>query len=457
MPQTVNQHWDPLKVCAVGRSYPPHFYSRIENTKVRTAMERIAVETEEDFQKLIKKLEEFNVKILRTDISKNVSDHWPEKLDQYQKGKSCIQPPPMTPRDHCAAVGNRFFMPSPRYGENIDVEAIYNKILDGNWQDINTPQYQLVASMIEDTLNPNSFKTSGSVMRVRSNKEYKNYKYAFTALDFKRIKNEIQHKILQSETNQIGKASYYAMNKNFYCFKTIRDWVQDNGIETVFDEYINTSCMTRIGKDLYFGFANKISKLNEDRFYEKMNRLFPDHRCHVLHTVGHTDGGFVPVKPGLILTVKDIQNYQDTFPDWEVFYIPEESSKHGISDFIKMKDKMKGRWWIEGEQDNDALIDYIDNWLNHWVTYVKESVFDTNMLVIDEKNAIVLTENPVVFKAFEKHGITPHVIDFRHRWFWDGGLHCFTTDIIRDGDQVDYFPERGTAIRYWPHGNTGSL
>jgi hypothetical protein len=48
--KTVQQHWDPLKVCAIGRSYPPEFYSRIENVKVRNAMEKIAIETEEDYQ-----------------------------------------------------------------------------------------------------------------------------------------------------------------------------------------------------------------------------------------------------------------------------------------------------------------------------------------------------------------------------------------------------------------------
>ena len=70
--KTVQQHWDPLKVCAVGRSYPPEFYSRIENSKVRNAMEKIAIETEEDYQKLISKLEEFGVTVLRTDISDNI-------------------------------------------------------------------------------------------------------------------------------------------------------------------------------------------------------------------------------------------------------------------------------------------------------------------------------------------------------------------------------------------------
>ena len=86
---------------------------------------------------------------------------------------------------------------------------------------------------------------------------------------------------------------------------------------------------------------------------------------------------------------------------------------------------------------------YIEQWFGHWVGYVEETVFDVNMLVIDEKNVVCMTENKTVFEAFERYGITPHVINFRHRYFWDGGLHCITSDLHREGTQKDYFPERG--------------
>ena len=69
MTHTVHQHWDPLKVCAVGRSFPPEFYRKIDNPKVRSVMERIAIETEEDYQELIKILEKF--KRLLENIKKN--------------------------------------------------------------------------------------------------------------------------------------------------------------------------------------------------------------------------------------------------------------------------------------------------------------------------------------------------------------------------------------------------
>ena len=63
MTYSVYQHWDPLKVCIVGRSYPPEFYSWITIPHVRSLFEKIAIETEEDYQSIIKKLESFGVKL----------------------------------------------------------------------------------------------------------------------------------------------------------------------------------------------------------------------------------------------------------------------------------------------------------------------------------------------------------------------------------------------------------
>ena len=75
MTHSVHQHWDPLKVCAVGRCYPPEYFNYIQNLKVRGVFHRIAEETEEDYQKLISILKKFDVEVIRTDISDNPSDH----------------------------------------------------------------------------------------------------------------------------------------------------------------------------------------------------------------------------------------------------------------------------------------------------------------------------------------------------------------------------------------------
>ena len=113
---SVYQHWDPLKVCVVGRSYPPEFYSWITVPHVRKLFEKIAIETEEDFQNIIKKLQEFGVEVLRPDLP----------VDLLVNGKYVL--PPMTPRDYTVMVGNTFYT---QYG-NIDhqIKLFYNRVKD---------------------------------------------------------------------------------------------------------------------------------------------------------------------------------------------------------------------------------------------------------------------------------------------------------------------------------------
>jgi hypothetical protein len=197
---------------------------------------------------------------------------------------------------------------------------------------------------------------------------------------------------------------------------------------------------TRIGKDLYFANANQ--QFDPKQLLEQIKPKFPNYRCHVVNTLGHSDGTFCPVVPGLIVSLFDVPNYTETFPDWEVVYLPGQSWDK-VKPFLDLKEKNRGKWWVPGEELNDDFTDFVEGWLGHWVGYVEETVFDVNMLVIDEKNVVCNNYNEQVFEAFDRFGITPHVVNFRHRYFWDGGLHCITSDIHREGIQKDYFPERG--------------
>ena len=106
---------------------------------------------------------------------------------------------------------------------------------------------------------------------------------------------------------------------------------------------------------------------------------------------------------------------------------------------IDLKKKNKGKWWIPGYENDSELIDFVETWMQDWVGYVEESVFDVNCLVIDESNILVTNYNKKAFDAFERHGVTPHIVQWRHRYFWDGGLHCVTLDLDREGECEDYF------------------
>ena len=379
MTYSIHQHWDPLQVCAVGRSYPPEFYSYIDNAKVRTQFEKIAEETEEDYQSLIKLLQSFDVKIVRTEVDDDYS--------KYSAGSRYNNPIMMTPRDWCMVLGNKFYAPTGIWGEKTwrDVKGV-------DWPD-RYPGW--------DNIEP----------------------------------------WIQKELIEVHQCSQKQMDGSQHGHTEILELVKSQGNEIIHtDGNINSAMITRIGRDLYHGTHEAQQSYQE--LLAQRNQMFPEYRNHVVDSEGHSDGAFCPVKPGLIVSLHDVQKYAETFPGWEVIYLPDQSWSK-VSKFLDHKNKVGGKWWVPGAELNDDFTEYVESWMSHWVGYVEESVFDVNMLVIDEQNVVCNNENDTVFQAFEKHGITPHVCNFRHRYFWDGGIHCITQDLHRPGTQKDYFPNRG--------------
>ena len=350
---SVYQHWDPLKTCVVGRSYGPEQFSWIKDAKARNCFEQLAVQTEEDFQSLIKKLTEFNVHVLRPGLS----------TDFYEK-------PPVAPRDHCVMVGDTFYSDIDTY----DFNYFYYNAKGPNDPWINS------AEQLEDK------------RLIALHEEY-------------------HHRVHNNGWQHI--------------FQHIRE--QGNSIKTFVDPHLTGPMVTAIGRDLYVG------TYEENGDYTDLRNLladeFPDRRTHVVETDGHTDGTFCPVAPGLLLSHWDMDGYQETFPDWEVMYVP----KRGMINTRK--------WWIPGG-DGQEVVDTVEKHMQGWIGDVTETVFDVNMLHVDPKNVIMIAHNQTVIDKLAEYGVTAHVVEFRHRWFWDGGIHCITNDLHREGTMQDFFPGR---------------
>lgn len=375
---SVYQHWDPLRVCVVGRSYPPEFYSWIKVPHVRELFERIALETEDDFQAIIKKLQEFGIKVLRPEV---VSDA------PMVNGK--FLPPPQTPRDSMIMIGNRFY---ENYSWNF--QKAYADVRDPSWPD---------CTSFDDFINLPSW--------------------------------------IQDECNQVHK--FTELQEFYSSYDHIFDQIsaQGNLVKSHYGDpsKINGAMISRVGRDLYFGTVAYDEEYQH--FQQKMQQEFPDYRTHIINTGGHSDSTYCPVCPGLIISLKDVPTYQETFPGWEVVYLPGQSWAM-VKDFAALKSKNYGKWWIPGFEYDDEVINVVESWLSKWTGYVEETVFDVNMLIIDTKNVIVFNYNKQVFDALERYGITPHIVPFRHRYFWDGGIHCVTADLDRQGTMQDYFLER---------------
>lgn len=399
-----HQPWDPLKVCVVGKSYPPEFYDFIENPRLRELFQQIARETEEDFQELIKVLTQFGVKVIRPNAPSV------QAAEFIAEGVRIPGPVSMTPRDQMIMVGKNFFLfPYDRTsikssGRNVPnkkwTQEFYNNVKGDDW-----PEFQPIENM----------------------------------------PTWVQQEATKFLKDVASEDSLAKATSTFDWFSPIIDDVQAAGNTIISKEYadllkyIPANGITRIGKDLYFGISD--TALEHSQLKGLINDYFSDYRCHFITTGGHIDGCFCPVKPGLIVSIHGMDTYEHTFPGWEVVYLEGESWDK-VTGFTDLKAKNQGKWWIKGHEHDDELIDYVETWLRDWVGYVEESVFDVNMLSIDEHNIIVSGYNEKAFDAFARHGVTPHIVKFRHRYFWDGGIHCVTLDLHRAGQRQCFFPAR---------------
>lgn len=377
MTYSVYQHWDPLRVCVVGRSYPPEFYSWITIPHVRELFEKIAVETEEDYQNIIRKLEYFGVQVLRPDL--------PEET--FVGGRHVA--PPMTPRDYTAMIGEKFYH---HYGQF--PHDNFESIRDPSWPKCHTWQeFDLLTARIKDEcINVHKFR-------------------------------DLSHSV--------------------NCYDKIFDHIRSQGNDIIERPGINSAMISRIGRDLYFGTESYHYDI--DILRNQISQEFSSYRNHIVNTGGHSDGTYCPVCPGLIISLHDVPTYAETFPDWEVVYLP-GSDLTSTKPFMDLKAKNHGKWWIPGFEYDQSVVDVVETWLDHWTGFVEETVFDINMLIIDPKNVMVFNYNQQVFNALDRYGITPHVVPFRHRYFWDGGIHCVTSDLHRDGHMQDFFPNNPFTI-----------
>ena len=234
----------------------------------------------------------------------------------------------------------------------------------------------------------------------------------------------------------IGEKFYaiqYAQGYSNVLKKIKKDQLYIKPKDKVYTGTIDTASILRAGKDLYWGHDPKYGDPTE---YVNMFEQ-EGFRVHLLERDYHSDAVISLIKPRVAISIKDVADYKKTMPGWEVLLIEDNPSLPYIkNDF---KSVIRGRWWIQHEENNAVLAKFIDQWLGEWVGYVAESVFDVNMLSIDENTVICNNYNKSVFDFLKKHRVEPVLFNFRHRYFWDGGVHCITQDLYREGTQEDYF------------------
>jgi hypothetical protein len=351
----VFQHWDPLKVCVVGASYPPEFYSWIQDVNTRQRFEQLAEETEEDYQALISLLQgKFGIRVVQPEIPADLS---------LLKCHGRWIAPPIAPRDFFIMIHDQLWIP-----------------------------------------------------------EIPNRSYAQKA-----FANQIELDLLTFQQQDLDQ---HLFKLSFYDNIFNKVHLQGNQLQYTDLDVVSGCFVSRLGQDLYF--ATQSYDEDQTELLNKVNQRFPNTRNQIVNAGGHGDATYCPVTPGLIISLRDIPTYKDTFPGWEVVYLP--PSDYSETDKFRASMRInRGRWNIPGFESDTNLVHMVDHYFDSWVGNASETVFDVNILVVDQKNIIVTSHNKQVEDACNRYGVKVHVVPFRHRYFWDAGIHCITNDLDRQG------------------------
>ena len=394
--------WGKLKTVMLGDHYRSEFFNDIKNPRIRSSLQRITDETHEDLEYYEKVLKDFGCNVIRPNINENDSImNYVNNDGQVIRPSSGVPRSPLQVRDAQFVAGNKLFLTG---SDELGIEQALlshnsKDVVDlGTIHDFNTHiKYRPMSEGAFDEFKP-------YINLPGTYNEYKNDPDYFDKLD-------------QSTLDFLKK-----LQRGCY-------------------DHVNAPSYTVVGRDIYVD-QHDVS-IRDDQV-ELLNKNFPNLRLNMLNHGGHSDGCFHTIKDGAILSILEIQNYKNTFPDWDVCFLPNQSWGK-VFGFLRLKEQVNGKWWVPGEEDNDELTHFVETWLHKWVGYVEETVFDVNVLVLDEHHVCVNNMNPQVIEFLKKHKMEPVHVPWRHRYFWDGGLHCITLDLEREGTQEDYFPSRGSA------------
>ena len=167
--------------------------------------------------------------------------------------------------------------------------------------------------------------------------------------------------------------------------------------------------------------------------------LSPNRKIITAFNQGHSDGIYCNVGDKIWLTNGNVLNYEKYWPGTPVMELSD--TNHGtvnnwndVEKYRRLKEltKTRGRYLIAKHELSAYDLRFIDNYLSHWIGYCDETLFDINLSIIDEDNVMVISDNSLVYEKLESLNIKTHRVPFRHRFFWDGGLHCITNDLVRE-------------------------
>ena len=426
--------WDPLKQVILGNVFEPKFFRDIPDLQLRDLLTQLLEETHEDLDNIQKTLEGLGIDVVRVapnntqyselheeDLgwSDNVMDYCEQDKGQFFFGG--IPKPCLSPRDFLITLGDKLMqtnMVNNIHHDNqsmINPACVDNRLADGFLE----IEKQLGKGKDgKDNTHPGIYRKLLGPLKPRQKMLIERFGKNFHT-------DMLNGDMLHKYCNRFNKMDIHMKEVLRYTWSY---WAP---------------MITRVGDTLI------IDTLETENLDEYILDNYPVYKKANVAIGGHNDGSFNLPKPGLGICAPwvDPNMFKDTLPGWEILKLDVEKTGEMTHDFgnetfgdwRKEKNITQGKWWHPDAKQNPQLVNFINKWLNNWVGFAEETIFEVNMLSVDEKTIISLNHQEDIHKKLEEHGINPIYCRFRHRNFWDAGLHCLTVDTLREGNMQSYF------------------
>ena len=378
-----------LKQVMLGTYFYPEFFNSIKDKKVKNTLQKIAHEVNEDLENFESILKHFGCNVLR---SAQVHDQF--DFDNVYQAPLAVR------NTHCV-IGDTLYQIN--HDHDIAVQPILQSYCS-NIKDLSKQSYDFFYSTIDKAQsNYNQAQDlwySSSKYHELAGADWPNY------VDF--VQNNYTCSPHIAKEIQQYQASLTYENKEFGPLQAPNLIVLQDKIYVDAVEYCDYASWLR-------------PHITDSRPIEQFTS-----------GAQHVDGCFIILNSNTIIGIDPLIDYKKYFPDHQVIALAPESYQNKIKEFKIMEQKVGGRWWVPGEENNDRFINFVENHLQSWLGYAYESIFDVNVLVLDETTVCVSNITDDVATEFKKRNIDYIVVPWRHRFFVDNGLHCISLDLYRE-------------------------
>ena len=400
--------WDefsPLRTVLLGSVFAPEFFNDIKNKKIKYVLKKIFEETAEDLENFKEVVGSHNIKVHQSTpdelgYASSISAYMTNEgkmgyhgmnegtklFNEYDVTRVNLVPaPPLQVRDETIIMGNEVFVTEDAF----TVHMMREKYVE--WFGEENCNFDVLDDKILCTRTDQNI--TALLKRNRAGEQFLNVNHASEL-------TQEEKDLISSEHPLPG-----------FCAPNI----------------------TRIGKKCL------VDIWQTPDIKEVLNSYYPMFEYKEIDLFGHDDSVFSVLKPGLVIAAGWVREYdiESIFPNWEIMYFDDPNWSQ-VEGWRQLKYLNKGKWWVPGEEENNEFTAFIETWLDNWTGEVEETIFDVNCLVLDDKYVVVNSDNPVLVDVLHKHNMEPVFCPLRHRFFFDGGWHCLTLDVERDGEQQDY-------------------